>query len=220
MMRGSFMRSAIAMIELIFAIVIIAISILTIPRVVTIAGNASNVLLNKENVVHELARVANDKFQSRWDANYTNMNTAPLQLVGMADLNCSAAGGTRRIGYIQGSSFLTCSAVGIPSTILALGDGNVSHGIEQLNGGTEKIRITNTSYDINASYHVRYVPSGLATTNENNVTAVWTLGSVTTPNPADGSLNPNSHLKRIVIVFSEAGGTQAVLTFFKSNKGN
>ena len=214
------MRSAIAMIELIFAIVIIAISILTIPTVVAIAGNASNVLLNQENVVYELARVANDKFQSRWDGNYSNMNTAPLQLVGMTDLNCSASGGTSRIGYALGSSFLTCNPIGIPSTILALGDGNVSRGIEQLNGGTEKIRVTGTSYDINASYHVRYVPSAPTALNENRVDANWTLGSVTTPNPADGSLVPNSHLKRIVVVFSEAGGTQAVLTFFKSNKGN
>jgi len=214
------MRHAMAMIELIFAIVIIAISILTIPTVVAVAGNASNVLLNQENVVFELARVANDKFQSRWDGNYTNMNTAPLQLIGTADLNCSNPGPSR-IGYSIRTSTLMCNTTGgIPSSIPALGDGNVSHGIEQLNGGTEKIRIVGTSYDIDASYHVRYVPSGLSNINENNVTALWKLGSVGTPNPSGGSLSNTTHLKRVVVVFSEAGGTQAVLTFFKSNKGN
>jgi hypothetical protein len=214
-----------AMIELIFAIVIIAISILTIPTVVAVAGNASNVLLNQENVVFELVRVANDKFQSRWDGEYHNMNSNPLRLANpsVGDLNCSAAGGTSRVGY-TGAMYLTCddNVTKFPTAIPVLGDGNVSRGIEQLNGGTEKIRIAGTSYDISASYHVRYVDSTLngPTNNDNNVSAIWTLGSVDNPNP-DGSVNVPTNLKRIVVVFSEAtSGTRAVLTFFKSNKGN
>jgi hypothetical protein len=177
-------RSAMAMIELIFAIVIIAISILTIPTVVTIAGNASNVLLLQENIVYELSRVANDKFQARFDGRYANMGSLPLRLnPDTGDLNCNASGGTSRIGYNVGTATLACEDVGItPSAIPAVAgsgtgqaDGNVSRGIEMLNSGTETLSIANTALSINASYHVRYVNSS-ATVACNTVTAQWKLG--------------------------------------------
>ena len=49
-MRGVVMRSAMAMIELIFAIVIIAISILTIPSMLSVAEQVSKVMIIDEDI--------------------------------------------------------------------------------------------------------------------------------------------------------------------------
>lgn len=217
------MRPAMAMIELIFAIVIIAISVVTIPSMMSVANSASKVMAIDEDVMSRLSGWTIDKFQARWDGNYSASGSGPLTIDTMTDLNCSRAGGYR-IGSEENVTSMQCNtaewntAIPTPST-----DGNLSLGIEQLNGGEESLTITpvsGTPYSVTATYEVDYVSSVVSPLNGSNTqTATWTLGSSDTMNSGDtGTL---SHLKRVVTRFkNDSLGIDMTLTFFKSNKGN
>ena len=85
------MRSAMAMIELIFAIVIIAISIISIPTMILVADKATKQITIDDDVMSRLAGWTIDKFQARWDGNYSASGSGPLWITTTADLNCSRA---------------------------------------------------------------------------------------------------------------------------------
>lgn len=217
-----FAHRGMAMIELIFAIVIIAISVITIPTMMSVANNASKVVAIDEDVMARLHGWAMDKFQARWDGNYSASGSLPLQISTLSDLNCSRVGGYR-IGSDENVSSMQCNTntwtttIPTPST-----DGNLTLGIEQLNGGSESITITptgGTPYNVTATYEVDYVPSSVTQVTPNAQSAVWVLGSSNSMNT--GNTGTLSHLKRVVIRFNDATlDTDVVLTFFKSNKGN
>lgn len=212
------MRLAMAMIELIFAIVVIAISIITIPMMVAVADKASKGIVIDDDVLSRLSGWTLDKFQARWDGNYTASGSGPLVLnPDTGDLNCTRDG-MYRWGSDENVSSMQCNLLLNPTTIPANGSGVLANGIEQLNGGDELIAIT-AGYDVNATYAVSYVPSTVVT-NGNIATATWILGSSTNMAP-NGSLTVPTHLKRVVTRFNDPEtSTDIVLTFFKSNKGN
>lgn len=212
------MRPAMAMIELIFAIVIIAISVVTIPMMLSIADKAAKGIIIDDDVMARLSGWTLDKFQARWDGNYTASNSAPLVLnPDTGDLNCTRHG-MYRWGSDENISSMQCNMLLNPSTIPTKGSGVLANGIEQLNGGDELIAIT-ANYDVNATYAVSYIPSTVVT-NGNTATATWVLGSSTNMAP-NGSLTVPTHLKRVVTRFNDPETTtDIVLTFFKSNKGN
>jgi hypothetical protein len=210
------------MIELIFAIVIIAISVLSIPSMMSIAAQASKISMIDDDVLSRLKGWLIDKSQARWDGNYNASDSGPLWISSISDLNCSRGSGM--IWYrVNSDSNVQCNDQNLsPQAIQAnYPDGNLSQGIERLNGGTETISITptggGTPYSVSATYAVSYVNSDL-TTNGNTATATWILGK-------SGSMSPaatgTSHLKRVVTRFHDTAlGVDTTLTFFKSNKGN
>lgn len=219
-------RSAIAMIELIFAIVIIAISVISIPTMINVADKASKQITVDDDVMSRLAGWTIDKFQARWDGNYSASGSGPLWITATTDLECSRGVGT--VWYrMNPDSMIQCDVLGNPpSVILSPGDGNLTKGIDQLNGGSEAITITpagGTAYNVTATYQVRYVTSTLdGPPAGNTATATWKLGSSTNMAP-DGwtAAADATHLKRVVIRFQDnALGVDTTLTFFKSNKGN
>lgn len=218
------MRSAMAMIELIFAIVIISISLLTIPSMMSVADKSSKGIAIDDDVLARISGWTLEKFQARWDLRYDVKNQGPLIIASVADLNCSRTIINCPIGFFcreNNDSNRTCST-NLASNIPASGDGNLSRGIEQLNNGTELINVktaaTGESYNLSATYQVRYVDSTV-TTNGNTATATWRLGSSGTMAP-DGTLNSPTHLKRVVTRFyNDDLGVDTTLTFFKSNKG-
>jgi hypothetical protein len=215
------MRHAIAMIELIFAIVIIAISVISIPMMIAVADKASQQITIDDDVMSRLAGWTIDKFQGRWDGNYSASGSGPLWITNTADLNCSRGAGN--VWYRRNlDSTVQCDVSGNPPTAIPiLGDGNLTKGIEQLNGGTEPITITASSgesYTVDANYAVSYVNAAVAI-NNNTATATWVLGSSTAMSPA--AAGATTHLKRVVTRFNNPNlPTDTVLTFFKSNKGN
>lgn len=219
MMKVNTMRCAMAMIELIFAIVIIAISVITIPTMMSVADKASKSMAIDEDVMARLSGWTIDKFQARWDGNYSASGSGALNIAAIVDLNCSRAGGYR-IGSEENISSMQCNMTAPPSAIPSTGSGILADGIEQLNNGTEPISITSadgTSYNITATYKVAYVDSTVATSG-NTQTAIWVLGSSVNMNPSPSG---TSHLKRIVTRFNnDTLGVDTTLTFFKSNKGN
>lgn len=219
------MRPAMAMIELIFAIVIIAISVMTIPSMMNVADQASKGMAIDDDVMARLSGWTLDKFQARWDGNYSESGSGPLNINTIGDLNCSRDGGYR-IGSDENVSSMQCNMNASPSAIPADGSGILANGIEQLNGGNagngEKITITPTNgtpYEVTATYEVDYVTSTVANgADANSKIATWTLGGTTFDTATTGT---TSHLKRVVTRFNNpATNTDIVLTFFKSNKGN
>ncbi|MDQ1299251.1 MAG: hypothetical protein QG558_1790 [Campylobacterota bacterium] len=224
-MKLNTMRSAMAMIELIFAIVIIAISVISIPTMISVADKASKLITVDDDVMSRLSGWTIDKFQARWDGNYSASRSGPLWITTMADLGCSRGAGA--VWYrANPDSLIQCDIAGNPpSDIPVSGSGVLANGIEQLNHGNsgngETIEITpsgGTPYSITATYEVRYVDSMV--TGTNTQAATWTLGSSANMAP-DGSLDVPTHLKRVVTRFQDNTlGVDTTLTFFKSNKGN
>ncbi len=214
------MRRAIAMIELIFAMVIIAISVISIPTMISVADQASKQMIMDDDVVSRIAGWTMDKFQARWDQRYAASGSNLLVISGTADLGCSRGSGSVRLRANPDSAVMCDDQNRTPSTIVA-GDGNLTKGIEQLNGGSETLTVsaaTGEHYTLTASYAVGYVEAGLTSVSDNRATATWRLGSSTAMNPATTG---TSHLKRVVTRFNNAAlGVDTTLTFFKSNKGN
>lgn len=209
-------RSGMAMIELIFAIVIIAISILSIPSMMRIADENAKFIAIDDDVVSRLLGWTKDRFQARWDANYIASGSPILTIAATTDLSCGANG-------YRGNPESTVPCVGVsPSAIPnPKGSGLLINGIEQLHNGTEELTIADTDngeYKINATYKVNYIDSSVAGTNDQVTT--WRLGSSNNMEP-DGSTTDVTHLKRIVTRFYHDDlDADVVLTFYKSNKGN
>lgn len=232
------MRHAMAMIELIFAIVIISISIMTIPSMMNVADNATKKISIDDDVMTRLGSQAMEKFQARWGGEYVqdlneSTQTRMSNLASSGDLNCS-------VGPVGGLYFRAnlntkseCNATQVPGAIPAtagvgLADGNVSKGLEMLNAGTETLNVTSSSGEIvtvNATYNVRYVPSTVVITG-NTATATWKLGSSGSIAADNGgtlgtALADRTHLKRVVIRFQNNSlGVDTTLSFFKSNTGS
>lgn len=214
------MRRAIAMIELIFAIVIIAISIMTIPSMISVADTASKQMVIDDDAVARITGWTMDKFQARWDERYAASESNLLVISAMADLGCSRGFGNVRFRANPDSTVM-CDDQNRSPSVIGAGDGNLTRGIEQLNGGSEPITITaatGETYALTATYAVSYVNAALTSVSGNTATATWRLGSSTAMNPgASGT----SHLKRVVTRFNNGAlGVDTTLTFFKSNKGN
>lgn len=239
MIKGTRMRSAIAMIELIFAIVIIAISIMTIPSMMNVAVESTKRIALDDDVMSRLNGQLMDKFQARWGGEYEiNTSRTPPAYISVipskSDLNCSRTNGIsywRKNPDSEAECLLDQNASVIPAVAgnnIGEANGSVAFGLEMLNSGTETLRIsssTGESFDINATYNVRYVSSDVVT-NGNAQSATWTLGSSGTITADNGgvlgaTLNDRTHLKRVVVRFwNNDLGVDTTLTFFKSNKGS
>jgi len=215
-------RKAVAMIELIFAIVVIAISVLSIPSMMRIADQHAKMITIDDDVVARLLGWTKNKFQARWDQNYQATDSGILNITANPDTALACVGGYR----VNTESNVPCS-LNLASGINPLtSDGNLSRGLEQLHGGTETLRITPTGgepYNIFATYRVNYVASNAAITAPNAISTTWSIGSsdkMNDYNVTTAAANA-THLKRVVTEFYHPDlQADVVLTFFKSNKGN
>ncbi|HEX5329286.1 hypothetical protein [Sulfuricurvum sp.] len=215
------MRSAMAMIEMIFAIVIIAISVMTIPSMMSIADSASKGVAVDEDVLKRLSGEITKVSQARWDQNSIAPEFYPLLIAG--DIQCDRiVGGTAY--RLNPDSSMPCST-NVPLMAAAPGDGNLNltQGIEQLHNRTYNLEVNATNdgklYTIPITYNVSYVTATTSALNAAGVaTATWRLGS-------SGAMNPTpsvaqTHLKRVVVrTESSILDTNMTLTFFKSNVG-
>lgn len=212
-----------AMIELIFAIVIIAISVITIPSMMSVADSASKGMIIDEDILKRVMGEITKVSQARWDQNSTAPDFSPLQIAG--DLPCSADP-LRGAGVYRANpdSHMACSNSGaMMAAAPANGDLNLSRGIEQLHNRNYNLEINATDgtiYTIPITYNVSYVTATLVSGPDANGTATarWQLGS-------SGAMNPNpsgaaTHLKRIVARVQDTDpSVDMTLTFFKSNVG-
>lgn len=217
------MRSAMAMIELIFAIVIIAISVITIPSMMNVADNVSKGMIVDEDILKRMIGEITKVSQARWDQNSIAPDFNPLQIAGDLELPC-AADPLRGAGVYRANpdSSMLCS-VNVPSAVPANGTLNLTQGIEQLHNNPYAITVIRSDlvavYQIPISYNVSYVTATMTNIVGGVASATWTLGSSSdmNPNPAGAT----THLKRIVVqaVKQADPPVDMTLTFFKSNVG-
>lgn len=225
MMKEVRMRKAIAMIELIFAIVIIAISVLSIPSMMAVADNASKGIMVDEDILKRMMGEITKVSQARWDQNSTAPDFRPLRIAG--DLDCNRPDPLGGAGWYRANpdSSMMCG-VGGPMMAVnpAAGNLNLSQGIEQLHNNPYNLDINVTgatgSYSVPIEYRVSYVTATISAINGGVATATWTLGSSTDMNPLPAAVNA-THLKRIVARVQKANNPDVdmTLTFFKSNVG-
>lgn len=225
MMKEVRMRKAIAMIELIFAIVIIAISVLSIPSMMAVADNASKGIMVDEDILKRMMGEITKVSQARWDQNSTAPDFRPLRIAG--DLDCNRPDPLGGAGWYRANpdSSMMCG-VGGPMMAVnpAAGNLNLSQGIEQLHNNPYNLDINVTgatgSYSVPIEYRVSYVTATISAINGGVATATWTLGSSTDMNPLPAAANA-THLKRIVARVQKANNPDVdmTLTFFKSNVG-
>lgn len=224
MMKEVRMRKAIAMIELIFAIVIIAISVLSIPSMMAVADNASKGIMVDEDILKRMMGEITKVSQARWDQNSTAPDFRPLRIAG--DLDCNRPDPLGGAGWYRANpdSSMMCG-VGGPMMAVnpAAGNLNLSQGIEQLHNNPYNLDINVTgatgSYSVPIEYRVSYVTATISAINGGVATATWTLGSSTDMNPLPAA--NATHLKRIVARVQKANNPDVdmTLTFFKSNVG-
>jgi len=216
------MRSAMAMIELIFAIVIIAISILTIPSMLSVAEQVSKVMIIDEDILKRMMGEITKVSQSRWDENSTAPEFRPLRITG--DMECDRMDGEERYRRNPDSRMVCSNAAPAMLPAPVNGDLNLSRGIEQLHNRNYNLEINATGgaiYTIPIAYNVSYVRATLTNLNNGIGTATWTLGSSTNVDPADPADGTQTHLKRIVVRTNKLANPDVdmTLTFFKSNVG-
>lgn len=220
------MRKAIAMIELIFAIVVIAISVVTIPTMMAIANNSNKTMVLDDDVMLRLKSETLEIFQSRWDGNYgLDENSSMGRIVNTASGNyeCDDDDFKRKnklTTRLCSDTNLTASA--IPNS----GSGDVRNGIEQLNGfDQDVIEIVTTdtslgaeSIDIDVEYGVSYVSDNNSSDLGHTRKFEWRLGA--SGNLAPLASVPTTNLKRVAVNFkNEDLGVDTTLSFFKSNIG-
>jgi prepilin-type N-terminal cleavage/methylation domain-containing protein len=225
------MRKAMTMIEVIFAIVIIAISVMAIPSMMEISSKATKGVSVDDDILKRMSGELTKIFQTRWDGNYIPSvldltELKPLWIATVPDLNCSRGSGNDWYRLNPASSKLCNDLNASPAMAAtpATGDGNLTAGIEKINNFNYNFEVnatTGDSYHVPVTYQVSYVNSTVSPSDSssNTVTATWVLGS-------SGSMTPSAsgtqtHLKRIVATASGANpDVNITLTFFKSNKGN
>lgn len=216
------MRSAIAMIELIFAIVIIAISVLSIPSMMAIANNSSKGVMVDEDILKRMLGEITKVSQARWDENSTAPDFRPLS-VSSGGLDCDH--NVSGIYYRRNpNSNMICSTnVPMMATSPATGDLNLSKGIEQLHNKSYNMEINATNgnvYIIPINYRVSYVSDTMNSfSTDGNATATWQLGSSSNPSPTTGVANATNFKRIVVRCMDTKSDTNITMTFFKSNVG-
>jgi hypothetical protein len=216
------MRLGMAMIELIFAIVIIAISVMTIPSMMNVADNVSRGMIIDEDILKRMMGEITKVSQARWDQNVSAPDFAPLQFG--VDMVC-APDPTRGAGNYRANpnSMILCSDNGpMMAANPADGDLNLSRGIEQLHNEPYDLEVNVTGaatmYTVPIEYDVSYVTATTSAINGGVATATWQLGSSDDLHP--GAAGAATHLKRVVAtVQDDDPAVDMTLTFFKSNVG-
>lgn len=201
------------LIELLFAIIIISLTIMTIPSMMSVAAQVTKSEVVDEDVLKRLATELEKISKARWDQNYQDEDNASNAYFKVLRIGTECASGKRR----NLDSVMECSA-SAPSTIPTTGDGNLSKGIEQINGIASDLNVsTESNYTVPISYKAGYVNSGMTLTGTTG-TATWQLSSSTTQNA--GFVGGPTHLKAIVAhVADNDRDVDITLTFFKSNQG-
>ncbi len=217
------MRIGMAMIELIFAIVVIAISVITIPTMMIVADEASKGMIVDEDILKRMMGEITKVSQARWDENSTAPDFRPLRIAG--DLECNRADPLGGAGWYRANpdSTMLC-ADNAPEMAAATGNGdlNLSRGIEQLHNRNYNMEINATDgnvYTVPIRYDVHYVDAQIGAIDANGTaTDTWTLGSSANMNP--NAAGAQTHLKRVVVRVQDNNlSVDMALTFFKSNVG-
>jgi len=225
-------RPAIAMIELIFAIVVMGIVLMSAPTLISTASKSGYVAIQQE-AIHEAATHLNMIMGYHWDENDANeLYIDPiLEVSASGDTNLNEEGNTsRRSGTPEVSyrTFIRSDGQRFSASTTPLGpDGGDRDDIDDFSGNTDLTEIEVASADnvetttININAAVAYIPdspgSGSYTDpgGDNKITF--------TPN-FSGNLGSSTNIKRITVTLTSSSGVseldkQIILHAFSCNIG-
>jgi len=94
-MKNRVMRSGTTMIELIFSIVIMAIVMLSIPSMMSVADQASKRAIIDDDVLSRLMGWTMEKSQARWDGNYSASGSPIIHISGNLGCDTNRSGSDR-----------------------------------------------------------------------------------------------------------------------------
>ena len=151
MQQMSPMRSAIAMVELVFAIVIMGIVLLSAPRLISVSTKSSYVAVQQE-AINEAATQLNIILGYPWDEENTDENYLPPVLrVSAGNVDLDEQNGTgigRRVGTPAQSSRSFYRVDGKDFNASAIGsDGNDSDDMDDFDGENHLVQIEATPND-------------------------------------------------------------------------
>lgn len=211
------------MIELIFAIVVVAIVMLTVPMIIRVMNQSQELSLGQELFAKMYAQ-AQRKSMNPWDWGVSSIVLNPndtngtILMVGSTDLNCSRSVG---LSVYRDNNISTreCNQV-IAASAIPAHDGNLSGmwGIEQYNDESYTVHDP-INGDYTVTIMVSYADDGDDWTvagHTGHYATVWTLGDDASPSGAGTTV---SHLKRIVMKYEKSGLPTSTFTFFMSNIG-
>lgn len=209
-----------AMIELIFAIVIIAISVLTIPSMMNIADDSTKGMMIDEDVLKRMSEEIVKVSKARWDQNYTDPTNASEAQFNVLQISNECWNDGTVFRRRNPDSLMLCEVnTTAPSTIPSSGDLNLTKGIEQLNNRDYNMSVNNGNYTVPIAYRVGYTNSAMVLTGTTGA-ATWTLGS--SSDLGAGFTAGPTHLKQVVVRTQDSTNNidiDMTLTFFKSNVG-
>jgi len=212
MMMPTLHRPAIAMIELIFAIVIMGIVMMSAPMLISTASNSGYVAIQQEGI-NEAATQMSIMMDYPWDANnIVDTNTTVLNVSnGDDELNGTLATPKRRAGtpansnrvYLNdaGDDNINASAIGLDAPAEAIDD------IDDFDGTTVNLNLIAASaadyiekgVDINISRTVGYM--------DDNATNYNTGGDGNlTYTPNFTNVSPSTNIKRLQVTLTSTSG--------------
>ncbi|NOR56706.1 MAG: type II secretion system protein [Sulfurovum sp.] len=212
-MRRKTLRDAIAMIELIFAIVIMGIVMMSAPLLISTASKSGYVAIQQESI-NEVASQVNIILGYQWDENNTNESYDPIVLNTSGDGGLDENGvtgvraGTPKESYRK--FFSSTGQRGIASSIGADSgekddmddfDGTQVHLQQAQSGGTSDY-IETTTIDIDRT--VKYMSDALISGNTYINGGGGTLSF--SPTFTDGT--PTTNIKRIQVTITSSSGVE------------
>lgn len=209
-------RYGMTLIELLFAIIIMGITIMTIPSMMSVAASVTKSELVDEDILKRTAMELLKVSQARWDENYKDINgTSGDAEFKFLPINASDCPNGHRKNPDSNQICSTDSPSAIPTT----GNKNLSQGIEQFNNIDYNLTVdATTDYDVPIFYRVFYVNYTPASPVGGTETVTWRLGSTTNLSP--NSVTGPTHLKAVVARTNDpTREIDMVFTFFKSNTG-
>ncbi len=208
-------RRAVAMIELIFAIVVIGIAMLSIPTLISTATQSSAVVLQQE-AINEAAAKANSILSYHWDeADSDEKFIDPILIVsaGAAELQDYNSTGRRRGTPINSlRTFVRADGIRLPaSTVLGLESGETEQDdMDDFNGedvGLTLVESATSDYveknTTSIKTAVKYMPD-MGGASSFQTTSLIFNPDFTTPVPAGKS----SNIKLISVTLTSTSGIQ------------
>jgi len=151
------MRKAASMLELVIAIVVMGIAVMTLPILLLKTQNNNEYTLQQEIILAARTKMG-DTLTYRWDENsLINDKIFVLMTDGDSELNITSPGSIRRIGHVVGSKRRKFSNDLNSSTPVAnLGpDGGDLDDIDDFDGKTDKIELSYLSQATSLDYHFK-----------------------------------------------------------------
>jgi len=214
-MKHTLVRPAVAMIELIFAIVIMSIVMLSAPMFMSTASKSGYVAIQQENI-GEVASQINIILGHHWDENNTDDSYHPVVLATSGDGNLSEVGTTGVRAGTPNSSFrkyVSISGQRSTSTpLLSLGsDAGDMDDMDDFNG---QLNLR----DVETSTNVDYIEKGTAIDLNTTVTYMADKpssgdrynnaggGTLSFAPSFTGNAGKNTNMKRIQVTLTSSSG--------------